>query len=429
MKARPSWTLRLFLASCLVWVASPALPAGAQTITLWSHGADEPSLVAWVETAARSLEKKNPGVTVKLTWYQKQPLYTALQTSLSAGKGPDVFYLEPDQTQYVENQLLAPLDDLVRWSSVETWAREVWTFNGKSYAVPVEAYTVELYYNKQLMKKIGVELPANGQLKQADFLAAVKKAAAMGITPIVQGVGDRPYPGAYILEESLLKKLGRANYGKLLSGQLAYKDPRVIEVFQYVKQLVDAGAYPKSFTTLKLGESHYYFHTNPQGLTFPMGSFYTGRAFTTPDKGGQPTEFPLGIMSYPAMDGGACNQCKTIAVGGSYVVNAKSPNPKLAAALLNEMATVEMGNLWLNTRLAQTGIKTDPSKISGPYREYFQELEARNKGAEYFVGIPLDHLKGQCLESFKQVMNTAFPAGLMTVEQAVSTMDRGCVKS
>ena len=145
-------------------------------------------------------------------------------------------------------------------------------------------------------------LPPSGQFTQAQFLDIVKKAAAASMTPIAQGVGDRPYPGAYIPHEALLRKLGRDDYGKLLDGKLSWKDPRIVEVFTWVKQLVDAGAYPKSFATLKLGESHYYFHTKPGALMFPMGAFYTGRAFVPPDKGGQPESFPLGVMSFPAMD-------------------------------------------------------------------------------------------------------------------------------
>jgi hypothetical protein len=248
----------------------------------------------------------------------------------------------------------------------------------------------------------------------------------MGLAPIVQGVGDRPYPGAYMLEETLLKKLGRDDYGKLLAGKLSYKDPRVVQVFTYVKSLVDAGAYPKSFATLKLGESHYYFHTKPGGLMFPMGSWYTARAFVPPDKGGQPENFPLGIMSVPAMDGAACNQCKTLAVGASFSINAATKHPKLAAGMLNEMATPEMGASWLSTILLQTAIKTDMSKVTGKYAAYFQELGDRNKTSEYFIGIPIDHLQGQCRESFVQVMNTAFPGGLLTVDKAVDMMNQGC---
>ena len=59
--------------------------AAETTITLWSHEADEAAKVAWAETGARNFEKKNPGVKVKITWYQKEPLYAALKAALRAG--------------------------------------------------------------------------------------------------------------------------------------------------------------------------------------------------------------------------------------------------------------------------------------------------------------------------------------------------------
>ncbi|WP_204348806.1 hypothetical protein, partial [Klebsiella pneumoniae] len=67
------------------------------------------------------------------------------------------------------------------------------------YGVPVEAYTVELYYNRDLMRRIGVELPANFQLSQAGFGDMVRRSVSAGITPLAQGVGDRPFPGAFLL--------------------------------------------------------------------------------------------------------------------------------------------------------------------------------------------------------------------------------------
>ncbi len=33
-----------------------------------------------------------------------------------------------------------------------------------------------------------------------------------------------------------------------------------------------------------------------------------------------------------------------------------------------------MGTMWLATVLVQTGIKSDPSQITGEYRDYFEEL-------------------------------------------------------
>src|SRR5438270_9024832 len=150
--------------------AVPTAAAQGVTLEVWSHEADEPAKVAFRELAARNLEKSRPGVKVKITWYEKNPLFAALKTALPAGKGPDVFYLEPDQVEYITAGYIVPLDDLVDWNNIEPWARKVWTHNGKTYGIPQEAYTVELYYNKDMLKQLGVTLPANSQLTQAQFL-------------------------------------------------------------------------------------------------------------------------------------------------------------------------------------------------------------------------------------------------------------------
>jgi multiple sugar transport system substrate-binding protein len=398
------------------------------TLNVWSHEADEDAKVAFREKAAKNLEAAHPGVHVKITWYEKNPLLAALKTALPAGQGPDVFYVEPDWTEYVDAGYLAPLDDLVNWNNIEPWARAVWVHNGKTYGIPQEAYTNEIYYNKDLLKKLGVELPASGQLTQAQFLDLVKKAKAADIVPIAQGVGDRPFPGAYIVGEALLRKLGKDDYAKLWTGKLSFEDPRVVDVLKWTKSLVDAGAYPKNFMTLKLGESHYYFYTKPGALMLPMGSWYTGRAFVPVDKGGQAADFPLGVMQFPAMDGGACNQCKTSAIGASFAINAASKNKKLAAEYLDAMSTPEMGKMWIETVYLQTGIKADVKSFSGPHAAYFTELMDRQKGADYFIGGPRDLTQGQCKDSFAQVLNSGFPGGLLTVEQTAKMMNTGCYK-
>lgn len=421
---------RLFSATAIMTFAMSVALAHAEdtVLTIWSHEADEPAKVALREQAARNLEARHPGLKVKITWYEKDGLNSALRTALPSGQGPDLFYVEPDQVEYITNGLIAPLDDLVDWSNIHAWARQVWVHDGRTWALPEEAYTNELYYNKDLLAQLGATLPASSQLTQEQFLELVKKARAAGITPIAQGVGDRPYPGAYVLGEALLRKLGPEDYGKLLHGGLSFQDPRVVAVFQWVKQLVDAGAYPKNFMTLKLGESHHYFYQKPGALTFPMGSFYSGRAFVPVDQGGQAVDFPLGLMQFPAMDAAACNECKTVAVGASFAINAASKHKDLAAGYLNELATPEMGKRWIETVYLQTAVKTGDVTFSGPYAAYFTELMARQEGAKYFAGMPVDILTGQCKDSFVQVMNKAFPAGLMSVDEAVKAMDEGCHK-
>src|SRR5262249_60865395 len=135
------------------------------------------------------------------------------------------------------------------------------------------------------------------------------------------------------------------------------------------------------------------------------------RAFVPPDKGGQPENFPLGVMQFPAMDGAACNQCKTLTIGASFILNAGSKNQKLAADMLNEMTTPEMGTMWLETILLQTAIKSDASKVGGKYAEYFKELLDRNKDAQNFVGIPGPPPEGRGPDTLPRGLTNPFPAG------------------
>jgi multiple sugar transport system substrate-binding protein len=423
MKFKRRWSklALVFLAAVFILTAAPV--TAATVLTLWSHWADHESKRNFVEGAARAFESANPGVQVKVTWYEKEALYAALKTALLAGQAPDIFYAEPNQIEYLENNMLYDLSKGLNWNNIEGWAKQGWTYKGGVYGLPLEAWTVELYYNKKMLADLDYKLPADKQFGQAEFLDLVKKTRAAGITPIALGVGDRPYPGAFLTHEALLKNLGIDDYDKLLKGRLDWNDPRVREALDFVKSLIDAKALPSSFSTLKLGESHFYFHTKPGALMFLMGSFYPSRAFNPTDKGGQPPDFQLGIMQYPALDHAPCNECKTITIGGSYVVNAVSKHPDTAIKFLNSLATPEMGNRWLETVLVQTGIKADPSKITGPYAAYFQELAAIDAPCKFYPDLPLGAMHGAAKETFIQVINQAFPAGLLTVDQVVDKMN------
>jgi multiple sugar transport system substrate-binding protein len=223
-------------------------PAKAQEITFWSHWAAEKIKRDFVEDAIRDFEAKNPGMKVKASWYEKTALYAALKTALRAGTAPDVFYAEPDQVEYMENGLLYDLSGL-NWVNIEPWAKEIWSYKGKPYGFPLEAWTVEIYYNAKAMGELSAKIPDNRQLDQDAFLDVVKKARAKSMTPLAIGVGDRPFPGAHLTHEALLKKLGPADYDKLLKGQIKWDDARVVETLRYIRQLVDAGALPTTFTT------------------------------------------------------------------------------------------------------------------------------------------------------------------------------------
>ena len=193
-----------------------SLTASAQVkITMWSHWAAEKIKRDYVEDAIKRFEAANPGIKIEASWYEKTALYAALKTALRAGTAPDFFYAEPDQFEYMENGLLLDLSPL-NWAAIEPWAKEAWSYKGKPYGVPLEAWTVEIYYNRKTLGELGVKVPASLQLDSQAFLDLAKKARAKNATPMSLGVGDRPYPGAHLTHEALLKKLGVQDYDNLL---------------------------------------------------------------------------------------------------------------------------------------------------------------------------------------------------------------------
>lgn len=411
------------------------LPAAAtdKTLAVWSHFADHQGVRDFFVEFEKVFEQENPGIDLQMSFYEKTALFAAQMTAMRAGEGPDVLYLEPDRREFVDAGFVRPLDGLIDLDRLEDFAKIAWTIDGKIYGLGMQAFTVELYYDKAAMDKVlakaGFKLEPDFQPTQAEFLTMVKTAREMGITPIVQGIGDRPYPGSYLLHELLLRKLGRADYRKLWAGALSFQDARVVEVFDYVKQVVDAGAYPQTFTTLKLGESHYYFHTKPGGLTFPLGSWYSSRAFNPPDKGGQPAGFRLGIMHFPAMDGGACNECKTIGVAGTYAISNNSKQPEVAAKFLSLLTREDFARKWIQATKVQTGVKVSATGgFSGEYADYFKEIAERGEGRKYSIGTPIDFITGQCKETFVQVLNAAFPAGIIGTQDAIAQMQAACYK-
>lgn len=402
--------------------ASPTFAQQVTELTLWSHWAAEMPKRSFVEAAIKDFEEKNPNIKIKTTWYEKNALYAALKTALRAGQAPDIFYAEPDQVEYMDNDFLLDLSSL-NWDAVEPWAKEAWTYKDKPYGLPLEAWTVELYYNKKLMADLGVTLPDNLQMSPDAFLDLVKKAGAKDITPMSLGAGDRPFTGAHLTHEALLKKLGVDDYHKLLVGELPWTDSRVVETLNWIKTVTDAGLLPATFTTMKLTEAHIYFHTNPGALMFLNGSWYTSRAFNEPDKGGQPIDFPLGIMQFPAVPDAACNECRTIAVGGSYVANADTKHADQVITFFNSFLKPEVGNRWLDDVKVQTGIKSDPSKMTDARAaDYFSMIAKTNAGAKYHFGIPIQVMGGKPKEVFTQVINSALPGGNITVDEAVKQL-------
>jgi multiple sugar transport system substrate-binding protein len=363
----------------------------------------EDSKKAVLFEAKRRFEAKHPGHTVEITFYEKKNMWPALRAAFTAGSGfPDVFYYDNDVPEFMAAGWLADLSQGIRWENIEPYGKTFWTRPGPggkvgTWAIPVEAASDEIYFNKKLFRELGIAVPASFAFTQDQFKDML-----------------------------LLSKLGYADVQKLYQGELSWKDPRVVDVFRYYKEVIDLGAYAKTLTSMTLAEAHRYFHTEQKACMFPVGSWYTGRAFVPPEKGGQPAGFELGLLNYPLMKDGKGHGEKMLGVAGSLAVAAKSPNLPLAIDVANAFADVEVGNMWMAKTGIQTGIKTDPGRIDSPIKWYFDEFAKVNKTSKW-VDLTAQQvkllMKPGVWEVYVATVNQGLPNRLIGPDEALAKLE------
>src|SRR5258708_5126318 len=139
--------------------AAAAAAADAVTLTFW-HNHPE-----WKERVQKILDKfeaANPGIHIQLEEIPG-PDYTArMNTALAAGEAPDIIELRPgpELRAAAESDYVIDLTGKVDTSSLTGAGVDEAQADGKVYGVPVlGAYTVGLYYNRDIFAANGIKPP------------------------------------------------------------------------------------------------------------------------------------------------------------------------------------------------------------------------------------------------------------------------------
>ena len=420
--------------------AAAGAPAatGGQDIVLnwWSHGAEEENKKRMIGVLIKNFEEKNPGTKVNMTWNQMPGIWQALQAAFTADSGyPDIFWFSLAQRQWIDAGWVADLTNGISWDNMQPWAKESATVKGPDgkpgvFFLVEYAVTTETYYNKQIFSDAGITVPADGQFSEDAFLDAVKTITGKGLAAYANANGDRDYPGQIPLTQILLAKLGPDDYIKLWKGEVPWTDPRVVACFEYFEAISKAKAFPTTFSSMTLSESHNYFHTQKKAGMFAVPSWYTSRAFVPADKGGQPKDFQLGFLAYPGMKDGKGLKSKFLDAGGAHTVAAKSKYRDQAIKVLNGLTDPTWAADWVGATGNLTAAKVDPTKVKSEYQDYW---DAYFKAQQGYTAVPnlgnaLYAKPGQ-IEVWTAVASQGMPPGLLTAKEAIAKLDEGWKKN
>src|SRR5882724_8946466 len=167
-----------------------------KTIKWWHIANTDPMLSKWADMA-HQFEAAHPGVKFEITPLENEAFKTKLTTNIQAGNPPDIFHTWGGGVLFQQADAGMVKDitaDVAAWKdTLIPAALDPYGTGGKTYASPVDTGMVGFWHNKDLFGKAGITtLPATW----ADYLDAVRKLKAAGVTPIALA-GKEKWPGHY----------------------------------------------------------------------------------------------------------------------------------------------------------------------------------------------------------------------------------------
>lgn len=195
-----------------------------------------------MEEIIAAFEDQHPNVTVDVQIIPSTEYWTKIQTSVSGGSGPDVFWMNgPNFQLYASNGVIAPLEDQgIDTADYPQGLVDLYTYDGKLYGAPKDFDTIGVWYNKALFDAAGVAYPAAGWTWD-DF-----KAAAAELTDPANGVwGVAAAPYGQMTYYNTIYQAG----GEVISAdhtKTGFDSPEALEGIELWTDFIAAGQSPSA---------------------------------------------------------------------------------------------------------------------------------------------------------------------------------------
>ena len=182
---------------------SGSASGGQVTVEMWDYLSGETANDS-INASIAEFEKANPDIKVKRTTFAFADLSKSILQGSVGGQVPDVAVVD-----VVDNQNFASLGMLKDLSNdginksdffEGPWSSVV--YEGKTYGIPLNSNNLALYYNKQMLKDAGVEVPTDwaslkdaakkttkGDVKGIAISAVKSESATFQILPFVWQTG------------------------------------------------------------------------------------------------------------------------------------------------------------------------------------------------------------------------------------------------
>ena len=382
------------------------------------HLQTNPKIIAIWKDAAATYEKAHPGVKIEFNYLENEAFKAKLPTLLQSKDRPSAFHSWGGGVMYEQvgsdicQDITAAVGDFK--DTFYPAAAQNFMVEGKMYGLPNDLGPVVFWYNKELCNKAGID-PAKIQYWE-DFVDAVKKCLAAGVTPIAVGGKDK-WPLHFYPTFLMMRILGKEGMQAVYEDKNGgFTSPEVLKAFQLYKEFAALQPFQKGYLSNTYPESAGTFHDGKAAFHL-MGTWdlVDGRG-NAADKKGLPNE-KLGWIFFPEVKGGKGKADDLFASLDGWLVAKQAPKE-----------TVDFMKTWLGkdtqTKLATEGlfipaVKGTADAIQDPLmKSVAQEVEKSQ-----WIAIAMDQLLGPDTGRVFNDASADIASGNSTPEKAVKTIE------
>ncbi len=313
-----------FLAAC---AAALSAPAYAETHVTVLHVSDNAAQKAIWDQIANDYNAEHKGVKVEFKYLENEAFKAKLPTMLQADESrPDLFYSWGGGVMQAQDKagfLKDVTKDVASWESeLAPTAVDAFKVDGKIVGVPFEVGEVAFYYNKKLFEKAGVK--AEEIKSWDDFLGAVKKLKAAGITPIVVGAGEK-WPMHFYYSYLVMRIGGEHALADAKAGKDGgFKNPTFVEAGKRLQELAALEPFQPGYLSTKHAESSGMFGDGKAAMDL-MGQWLLSMQGPNSTTGKGLAEEDIGILSFPVVPGGKGQATDTLGGINGWLVSKSAP--------------------------------------------------------------------------------------------------------
>jgi len=223
------------------------------------------------DDAVAAFQAANPDMEIEVNNTDREAHKTAIRNFLTAD-APDItsWYPGNRMAPFVNAGLFEDISDL--WESEglsESFAsiKPTMTIDDKQWGVPYTYYQWGIYYRADVMEELGLTAPETWE----DLLSACGTIDEAGKDCFTIGT-KYLWTAAGVFDYLNLRTNGYDFHNALTAGEVPYTDPKVVQVFEHWKELVEPGHFIENHATMSWQDALAPF-VSGDAVMYVMGNF------------------------------------------------------------------------------------------------------------------------------------------------------------